>query len=270
MKMRALSLLAATLLSGTAAQACGPDSDCVVGERTYRYVLPDTHDGAAPVGAIVFAHGYKGSAAGLMRNKSLRRMISEMGLAFIALKSKGPGWDLPNGPRDMASTGASEFAYVEAVLQDVANRAPIDRDRLMATGFSAGGMITWNLACYRPDLFAGFAPVAGTFWLEAPSDCAVPAESLVHIHGDSDRTVPLGGRQIGPTRQGDVGEALTMYGRLGAFSPVAPSQTERLDCANSANAAGEILEFCLFEGGHSFRSEFVRYAWDRLEAAGQL
>ena len=79
--------IAATLLA-TPALACGPDTDCKLGDRTYRVAMPEGHDGAKPVGAIVFSHGYRGSAAGLMRNRNLRRAISNMGLAFIALKSK--------------------------------------------------------------------------------------------------------------------------------------------------------------------------------------
>ena len=46
------------------ALACGPDTDCAVGDRTYRIALPEGHDGAAPVGALVWAHGYRGTAAG--------------------------------------------------------------------------------------------------------------------------------------------------------------------------------------------------------------
>lgn len=34
-------LVICTLLAGSAAQACGADSDCIVGDRIYRISLPE-------------------------------------------------------------------------------------------------------------------------------------------------------------------------------------------------------------------------------------
>lgn len=249
------------------AQACGPDSDCMLGKRSYRISLPD---GVPVTGAVVWAHGYGGSAEGAMQNGSLRRMLHDQGLALVAVQGIGGSWDLPYGPRTYRSTGASEFAFFEAVVADLQARFDIDPSRMVASGFSAGGMMVWNLACARPDLFAGFVPFSGTYWLRPPDTCADPVASIVHIHGDADTTVPLDGRPIGETRQGKVSDALGMYAAQGGFAETAPSQTDGLRCANSASPAGEILEFCLFEGGHSFRTEYLAYGLDRLKAAGQL
>jgi polyhydroxybutyrate depolymerase len=43
-----------------------------------------------------------------------------------------------------------------------------------------------------------------------------------------------------------------------------------LSCQNRTNAQGNILEFCLFPGGHSFRTEHLRYGINRLKSAGHL
>lgn len=268
--MKIYGSLAALLLCTAPALACGPETDCVLGDRTYRIAMPEGHDGATPVGAIVFSHGYRGSAAGLMRNKGLRRTVSDMGLALIALKSKGDDWVLPNAPRHMDSDGAEEFTYVDAVIADASARFEIDTDKMMASGFSAGGMMTWNLACARSDTFAGFAPISGTFWMEPPASCDQAVANVIHIHGDNDPTVPLNGRAIGPTHQGKVSDALGMYAAHGAFSEPEPSETDMFRCENRTNAEGNLLNFCLFEGGHSFRSAYLKYAWDILEDAGHL
>lgn len=255
---------------GSPALACGPDTNCPIGDRHYRVAMPDGHDGNTPVGAILFAHGYRGSAKGVMRNKSLRRMASDMGLALIALKSGDDDWVIPNAPRHTTADGSVEFNYVDAVLRDVTARFAIDDSRIMASGFSAGGMMVWNLACSMPDRFAGFAPISGTFWLTPPTHCAVPVASVVHIHGDADPTVPLGGRKILNTHQGDVAEVLDMYRNFGEFGRETKSRQGALACRNRHNKSGEILNFCMFKGGHSFRTEYVRFAWDVLKKAGQL
>lgn len=251
------------------AQACGPDTDCQLGNRHYRIAMPDGHDRADPVGAIIFAHGYRGSARGTMRNKRLRRIVSDMGLAFVAVKSARDDWDIPGAPSDLNSDGHVELAYFEAVKADITSRFAVDPDRIMMSGFSAGGMMTWQLACDRPELFAGFAPMSGTFWQGPPASCA-GTTNVIHTHGTEDRTVPLAGRAIGRTKQGDVNKVLAFYRKQGRFGEISTTIVDDLTCARQSDAATDILEFCTFKGGHSFKRSHLKYAWDRLNAAGKL
>ena len=242
----------------------------MIGERTYRIRMPEGHDRVTPVGAIVYAHGYRGTAAAVMRNSSLGKVVSDLGLALIAIKSFGQDWVIPGVPMDMDATGTEEFAYVDDVLDDASDRFPIDRDRLMATGFSAGGMMVWNLICHRSDRFAVFAPIAGTFWVPEPETCDTPPASVIHIHGDADRIVPLEGRPIAETSQGDVGKVLDMYAAYGGYADPVEETVGILDCTRRTNDDADILTFCLFEGGHSFRSEFIRQAWQMFVDAGRV
>ncbi|MBB3994781.1 polyhydroxybutyrate depolymerase [Sulfitobacter undariae] len=256
------------LMTAPIAYACGADSDCIVGDRVYRISLPEGAE--KPMGAVIWAHGYGGSAAGAMRNLSLRKMVHAQGLALIAAQGVDGNWDLPNGPRTPDSTGAAEFAYFDAVIADATTRFSINPNRLVASGFSAGGMMVWNLACAQPQKFVGYVPISGTYWKAPPASCATPAASIVHIHGDRDTTVPLEGRAIGQTRQGRVAEALEMYANFGEFGPKTTRKLDMFTCTTQGNPDGEILEFCLFKGGHSFRTEYLGYALDRLKAASQL
>ncbi|MEM6407838.1 MAG: prolyl oligopeptidase family serine peptidase [Pseudomonadota bacterium] len=267
--MRVFLVLAAVFLSSPAL-ACGPDTDCVIGDRHYRISMPEGHDGATKVGAIVWAHGYRGSARGMMRNKGFLKAMSDKGLAVIALKSARDDWVLPNAPRDKGADGSVEFDYLDAVIADASAKFAIDTERMMMSGFSAGGMMVWNAACAKPGLFAGFAPISGTFWLKPPASCQTPVTNIIHIHGDNDRTVPLDGRPIADTHQGKVSEALDMYASFGNFGAPEPESTPMLDCLIQKNPSDNLLEFCLFEGGHSFRGDYVSYAWDRLAAEGKL
>jgi polyhydroxybutyrate depolymerase len=263
-------LIALLLILASPAFACGSDTNCMVGNRHYRISMPEGHDGTTPVGALIWSHGYRGSAAGVMRNGSLRRMVSDAGLALIAAQGIGGTWDLPYGPRTFDSTGASEFAYFDAVIGDATTNYSVDPKRIIASGFSAGGMMVWNLACSHPNKFAGFIPMSGTYWLKPPASCAAPVSSIVHIHGDADKTVPLTGRAILDTKQGEVATSLSMYEEFGSFGESTVSKNGSLACRNRDNEQGEILEFCKFSGGHSFRTEHLRYGINRLKAAGQI
>ena len=232
--------------------------------------MPQGWDGTSRVPAVVWAHGYRGSAAGAMQNASLRGMLSEVGYALIAANGIDGSWDLPFGPRTFDSDGSAEIAYFEAVVADTVAHHHIDPRRIVAAGFSAGGMMVWTLACARPDLFAGFVPYAGTFWLRPPDNCATPVGSIVHFHGTEDPTVPLKGREIGETRQGEVEAALSMYEKLGNFGPADYYKVGPLTCLHRTNPQDETLQLCLFGGGHSFRTEFLGHGINELIEAGQL
>ncbi len=194
----ALFMALAVLLPGLAtgvqtAAACGPQDACAIEGGDYRIRFPTSWDGKTPIGAIVFAHGWKGSAAAEMRNRSWAKLADELNVAFIAADGENGGWSYPGSPMQYRD----EFAYFENLVSDITTRFPIRRDQLMASGFSLGGSMVWNLACYRSPLFAGYAPIAGAFWDPIPQHCPTPTPTLFHVHGMSDRTVPLGGRPIG-------------------------------------------------------------------------
>lgn len=250
----------AALAPGLAA-ACGTDTDCAVEGGTYRVALPD---GEAAAGAVVFAHGYRGSAAGIMGNAGLIEMVTDRGLALIAPTSRDEDWDLPNAPGGAA--GRDEVAYLDRVLADAEARFGIDPARVWISGFSAGGMFTWQVICERGDAYAGYVPYSGTFWQGPPQTCPAPAPAIVHIHGDDDSTVPMSGRPIDDTRQGDVHEVLRMYRDAKAYTQAEDYEMGDMECRHDATAQGDRLDLCIFPGGHDFRVERLSLALDRLGA----
>ena len=257
--MRHLLILVLFLVSSPAA-ACGPDSDCILGDRTYRIAMP----GGTPEGAILYLHGYRGSAAGAMRNNSMRALARELGIALVAGKSYANDWRIPGVPRNRDTDGLLEYTYFEALATALRDRHGIPSDRVLVTGFSAGGMMVWSLACNRGHLFRAYAPISGTFWAPVPESCPSDPVDLMHIHGTSDPVVPLTGRKIANTKQGEVPKALALFTRLGGFQTPVTVPAGELDCTRRSNAQGRILEFCTHPGGHSFRTDYIRRAWEEL------
>lgn len=245
-----------------AAMACGVTTDCEVEGGTYRIDLPE--DASPGLGAVVFAHGYQGKAAGTMKNTALRQMATARGMALIAIDAGGDDWNIPNAPQE-STGGRDEMTYLDAVMADAAARFGIDPGRVVVAGFSAGGMFVWNVVCARGDAFAGYVPYSGTFWKGPPAECPAPAQDVIHIHGTADTTVPMQGRAIAETRQGSVPETLAMYAAAKGFRPGTDYAIADMNCTHSANATGKRLDLCLFDGEHSFTAERLGAALDRLE-----
>jgi polyhydroxybutyrate depolymerase len=102
----------------------------------------------------------------------------------------GNGLPTPPSPREHASVPQGGFlsgclarhagegvdvTYVRQIIRQIAAELPIDGTRLYATGFSAGGGMSFQLALEAPDLVAAIAPVAPLTFLPEGS-------WLLHCH----------------------------------------------------------------------------------------
>lgn len=266
--IRIAVLLLSLMLAAPAARACGPDSGCAVGDRSYRIRMPQSQT-APPLRALVFVHGYRGNAAGVMGNPHLAALAQDLGVALIAVQSGAADWNIAGVPAEDVATDDDELAYFDAVMADAAARFGIDPRRTVVAGFSSGGMMVWTLACHRGGDYLGFVPMSGTFWQPVPESCDSPPAGLVHLHGRADEVVPLAGRPIKDSHQGDVAAALAMYAGHGAFAAPEPLSLPGMECQTRRNPGGRILALCLFDGGHSFGAQRLRQAWDLLQPPGK-
>lgn len=259
-------MIATLCALSTPAVACGPDSDCLVEDGHYRIRMP----AGEPEGAIVFAHGYRGTDRGTMQNRNLVRLAERLNVALVAIKSADDDWTIPGAPQDGKRKGRDEVAYVGRVVEDAVERFGLDPERFVAAGFSAGGMLVWNLACHDSTRFRAFVPLSGTFWQPEPVSCTAPPANIIHYHGTTDRIVPMAGRQIASTHQGDVPKVFEMYRTYGGYTdPTESEPLEGLSCRGETNPEGARLELCTFEGGHTFRTAFLERVWSMfMERSG--
>lgn len=256
--------LLAGFMTPNAALACGPESDCALGNRSFRILLPDSGE---PRGAIIFAHGYRGSAAGTMRNEGLTGLVDQMNVALVALEGVNGIWNTPNNPGAGEREG-DEFTYVDALSDRLEQEWGIPAERTVVSGFSGGAMLVWNIACERGDEFAGFAPLSGTFWDPIPESCPTVPNNLIHFHGTQDEVVPLEGRMIRTTMQGDVHEALKMLLAESDFGAEEVVEEGDVQCRARRDSEDRLLEFCTFPGGHGYRPEFVAEAVEEFLPKG--
>lgn len=254
--------LACTLLIAPVRAApvepCPGEQGCRVEGGHYRLILPDPAAPKAPFAALMFFHGWQGSAEETAADPGLRALATRLGIALIAPDGAGRTWSYPGSP----GRHRDEFAFVGRVLDDVAARFPVDSSRIMASGFSQGGSMVWYLACRMPERFRAFAPVAGAFWEPLPASCAGPRPALVHTHGTADGTVPLAGRALrSGYRQGDVFRSLAILdpqARAVADFATAP---DALSCLPLSAAGTTPLELCLHAGGHVVDPAWIERAW---------
>lgn len=272
--VRSPVLACALLLSSTlAALACGPDSACEVAHGHYLVRPPDGWDGHSPLPVAVYFHGYQMNAEDMMRDQEAVRIFSDLGVLLVAPQGLQSRWRLPV----FASPERDDAAFVGEVMADVAKRFPLDRSRMMATGFSLGASMVWYLACQAPTRFTAYVAFSGAFWKPEPADCPMGPVNFLHIHGTSDPTMPLAGRWVGggTRRQGDVFVSLDTLRRLDRCSAANHVQDKDRQLADETNVTCELddhcetgkrVEACFHAGAHYVIAQWYRNAWAFVEA----
>jgi polyhydroxybutyrate depolymerase len=243
-------------IAPASAAACGASTPCDVEGGYYLAAVPPGWDGASPLPLVVYFHGWNSSPEGTFRNRALVNGVTRRGALFVAPYARTGYWRQIGEGR--AEPGRDELAYVRAVMADVARRWPVDQRRTLASGFSRGASLVWNLACYAGPMFRAYAPIAGGFWNSTPPDCPTGPVNMRHVHGTADRVVAFD--EIGIYNSMPIPEGMATLRNLNGCSsePAAAPGEPRLACRRWQDCtAGGVLELCLHERGHSIPAEWV-------------
>ncbi len=146
----------------------------------YLVVKPRDYSPDKKYPLLIFLHGRgeQGDDIDRVKIHGPFKMVEQLGLELLVIAPQSPQderWDI-----DMLD------AFVEEVIQ----KYPVDKNRIYLTGLSMGGEAVWRLAIRRPETFAAIAPICGGW--SSPSQ----AERLRNVpvwafHGAKDSTVLL-------------------------------------------------------------------------------
>jgi phospholipase/carboxylesterase len=177
--------------------------------------------GPGPFPTILALHGWGASAhdllglAPVLHGGGALVLCPQGPLAFeIGEGYVGHGWFELSQVRPPTAADITRAAdQVRAFLDAAAQRYPIDRRKLVAMGFSQGGVLAYELALSDPGRFAGV--VALSSWLPADLADAIPAQpgsenfpALV-VHGTRDPMIPVERAQESRKRLGERGFSVT-------------------------------------------------------------
>ncbi len=176
-------------------------------EMPYRLYLPENYDPSKKYPMLIFLHG--GGEGGTDNLKQIGgnmqlvdRIIAEEddNPCIIVVPqadhtggerwSTGVNWKEGNYDLSKYPIGPSLSAVYDLVSNYLPTKYSIDMDRLYCSGLSAGGLGTWSLMMYYPELLAAGIPSNGT------GDPSVAAKILVDkpiwiFHGGADTSIPV-------------------------------------------------------------------------------
>ena len=171
-------------------QSCHGVSACTLGERSYHVLEPDGWDGSTPLPVLLHFHGWARQGDIVVSHQRIAGATRKRGVLLVAPNGLGRSWDFWR-----AETGDVPFAA--AVLEDVAQRYPVDGAQIYISGYSYGGAMAWRYACQNGDGAAALLAVAGS--ISQTEDCPQAPDQVRHVHGLDDTVMDF---PIGPA--GDV------------------------------------------------------------------
>ena len=239
----------------------GPCARCEVEEGYYLAAAPPDWDGKSALPVVVYFHAWGKGPQDVIGFKRLIEPLHRRGALVIAPFARIGYWRQIGEGRHEG--GRDEAAYVRRILADVKRRWPIDDSRMLASGFSRGASLVWNLACYESDLFTAYAPFGGGFWHSTPTDCRAGPAALRHVHGLADAIVAYD--EIGLYNSAPITEGIALFRRVnGSGETSAKITSGNLSCERWDGV--KPLELCLHKGGHWFPPGWLAESYDWMIA----
>lgn len=182
--------LTAVAPPATSTAGCGGGSKLTTGmhtlasddtQRSYWIEMPAAYDRNKVYPVIIGLHWRDGSAAdvyGWSGFFGLKNLYGDNAI-FVAPQGLDKGW---------ANTGDRDTRFLRAVISEVQQGACIDTQRVFATGFSFGGMMSNAIGCQMGDVVRAIVPMASSLW----SGCGGSSNKVaaLFIHAKDDNVVP--------------------------------------------------------------------------------
>lgn len=141
---------------------------------------------------LVCLHGSGGSPAGFEGSADWRAAANKYGMKVVLpegyeMHNGGHTWNVEDGIGAADHAGVDSVGFIDAILD---REQSFNRD-IYIVGMSKGAMLAAKLANESQYDIKGIGMVGGV--LVDQSDTTLVGTKVVHIHGDADAIIPMGG-----------------------------------------------------------------------------
>jgi polyhydroxybutyrate depolymerase len=168
--------------------------------RTYNVHVPSRYASrSGPVPVVVLYHKTGGdpsgiaSLTGFTAKSDKEGFVLVMPQGLVGASSHVTGWNAYNSFWGSINGGPDDVQFSRDLVIDVSSRLQIDSKRVFATGFSAGGFMSYRVGQLAADVFAAVAPVAANIQKDQDGIVPVAPVSIIAFHDVNDTTAPYNG-----------------------------------------------------------------------------
>ena len=161
--------------------------------RQYTAYIPETYSPSIPSPILMAFHGGAGYAQEFMNYEADFRSIADTA-GFILVYPQAledPNDDNKTSWLHKEPTNHNDIYFIDALIDSLSSDYSVDNDRVYISGYSLGGMFSYELACHLNDRVAAFSSVAGAAFIGAFYNCNIThPTALLNIVGTNDDTHP--------------------------------------------------------------------------------
>jgi len=174
--------------------------------RDYYVHVPKNYDNSKPVPLHVTFHGLNapciksGGTYNILKDEAEKRgyiLVAPCGSSSLL----GVGYNAGTCCGFNKNSKVDEFAFVREVIDDVSSKLCVDPEKIWASGFSNGAMLSEVLACKMGDVFKAVTSVSGVVELRPGNEGGLQAcddavngtakrAAVLNVHGNADPVVP--------------------------------------------------------------------------------
>ena len=176
---RATFAAACVLLSTIVPQARAETVSITVGSTPRSMIIHAPAGIEADRPLVISMHGLNQSAGFQESQSGLNAIADAEGFLVAYPSGINSAWSL---------SGTSDTDFILAIIDYMAQRYDIDRERVYLSGFSMGGMMTYYAATRIADKIAAFAPISG-YLIGGPNATSSRPIPIIHTHGTADDVV---------------------------------------------------------------------------------
>ena len=180
-----------------------------VGGTQRNYIL-DRASSNKPGPLIVGLHGGGGGAGQFKTDSGLTPLANAVGVSVVYPESVTRQWNDGRARKNSRVDKTDDLGFLKGLVQDLVAKGVADPQRVIFTGVSNGGMLSYSMACNTDLPIYAVAPVSAN--VDQGMDCSHTSARLLNIVGTADRIVPMqGGAVLFGFGQGSVESSSTSF-----------------------------------------------------------
>jgi polyhydroxybutyrate depolymerase len=169
-------------------------------KRSYRVYVPRGLPKHSPLVVVMHGSGEDGATIRKETGYRFEQLSDEHGFVVVYPDSYSFDWDDCSVVGDFVANGrdVDDVGFLIALTDKLIAENALDRNRVFATGVSAGGFMSIRLALEAPSRFRAVAPVSAN--VPAPDNFKChpigQGTSVLFMNGTKDPLVPFGGGEV--------------------------------------------------------------------------
>ena len=157
--------------------------------RDYIIRIPAGYDGVTPMRIVFAFHGASGSAVQVDNGDPPNAGLEATG-PYYGIKEHADDHTIFVAGQADGTWNDSDVDYVTTLVDKLKGELCLDESRILATGFSMGGIMTLRVACHLYDVFRAVAPMSCSL---SASNCPAGGDHIAYwsSHGEEDTTIAI-------------------------------------------------------------------------------